>query len=121
MARRREDKAANVERGQRLLLIREALRKSQYDMAEVLNEAARAIGLPATYRYYTVSRNEAGTVSFEDAAVWLSVDPEARSWNWLVFGREQLSTDVDLPAPVLKTFLPEKAQRPKKRRAGGDR
>lgn len=74
------------ERGRRLRSIREALGLSQYDIAPLLNQAAEQLGFPANYRYYTVSRNEAGTISFEDAAVWLAIDPAHHSLDWIVYG-----------------------------------
>lgn len=75
-------------RGARLRTIREGLGVSQYVMATKLNEAARRLGLPGDYMYFHVSRMERGSVTFEDAAVWLSLTNGARSWDWLVFGEE---------------------------------
>ena len=86
VARRRRDRNADAERGARLREIRELLGYSQFDFVEKLNQAARAMGLPATYRYYTVSRIESGALGFEDAAVYLALDPQHRSWDWFIWG-----------------------------------
>lgn len=86
MARPRKDQTVKLARGQRLASIREGLGLTQDAIVERLNAAAARLGLPANYRYYTVSRMESGTISFEDAAVWLSLTNGARDWNWLVFG-----------------------------------
>lgn len=99
MAGRRQDPQAMLERGRRLADIRARLSLSQYDIAPKLNAAARSLGLPESYKYYTVSRNESGTISFEDAAVWLSIDPLARGWDWFVLGLE--------PTPVRPTIQGE--------------
>jgi len=106
MPRRREDKAANEWRGKELAKIRAEQYEgvSQYDFAERLNAAAKDLGLPATYRYYTVSRNESGTIGFEDAAVWLSLDKRKRGWDWFIFGPwgEEGGEGARLyPAPVV--------------------
>lgn len=78
----------DVARGKRLAAIREALGLTQSGIVDYLNEAAEALRLPARYRYYTVSRMEAGSISFEDAAVWLELDPdkENHGWEWFVLG-----------------------------------
>jgi transcriptional regulator with XRE-family HTH domain len=100
MARRRENPEANRVRGERLKAIRDALGLSQYDIVPLLNAAAEALGLPASYRYYTVSRNESGSISFEDAAVWLSIAPASLpvSWEWFVLGeaKKEALTESEL-------------------------
>jgi transcriptional regulator with XRE-family HTH domain len=82
-------------RGKLLLEIREHLGLSQFEMAARLNEQAMALRLPQSYRDYTVSRNESGTISFEDAAVWLALDPARaiHGWEWFIF----------VPATLLET------------------
>jgi transcriptional regulator with XRE-family HTH domain len=86
MARKLTDQ--DIARGRRLAEIREALGLTQDAMVPRLNVAAEALGLAVRYKYYTVSRMEAGSLSFEDAAVWLSLDPERRGWEWFVFGAD---------------------------------
>lgn len=86
VARRRRDRKADLERGARLRMIREALDYSQFDFVDKLNQMARTMGLPATYRYYTVSRIESGALGFEDAAIYLALDPEHRGWDWFIWG-----------------------------------
>lgn len=93
--RRRRDKKTDLERGTRLRLIREALGYTQFDFVEKLNQTARALGLPATYRYYTVSRIESGALGFEDAAIYLALDPEGRGWDWLVWGEREKPPTAD--------------------------
>lgn len=84
--------AQDIERGRRLTGIRETLDLTQYQMADRLNDAAEAMGLPARYRYYTVSRMESGSITFEDAAIWLSLDPvRGHGWEWFVFGTPTIS------------------------------
>lgn len=84
MARKLTDR--DVARGTRLKAIRDALGLTQSAMVDVLNRAAEALGLEPSYRYYTVSRNESGSISFDDAAIWLRCDPQRRGWEWFVFG-----------------------------------
>jgi transcriptional regulator with XRE-family HTH domain len=114
MARRRQDKAANAARGKRLAEIRDQLGITQDAMVPLLNAAAAELRVPATYRYYTVSRNESGTISFEDAAVWLSLDPLRRGWDWFVFGERapagQGTNHMDAPE-----HWERKAEPPRKR------
>jgi transcriptional regulator with XRE-family HTH domain len=90
MARRltEQDKARRM----RLKEIRTALDLTQDALVAQLNEAAKRMGLPANYRYYTVSRMESGSMSFEDAAVWLAIDPENRGWEWFVSGKPHKAT-----------------------------
>ncbi len=76
----------DIERGRRVRAIREALGLTQDAIVGELNDTAKRMGLPATYRYYTVSRMESGSIGFEDAAVWIALDPEGRDWEWFVFG-----------------------------------
>lgn len=85
---------AERDRGERVRVIREALGVSQYDFSALLNESAKRLGLPEVYKFYTVSRMEAGSVSFEDAAVCLALDPSRKAseplrWDWFVFGEPQ--------------------------------
>lgn len=87
MSRRKRDKAGDAERGTRAKEIRDLLGQSQYDIVELLNTTARRMGLPASYRYYTVSRMERGSISFEDAAVYVAIDPNKRGWEWFVLGQ----------------------------------
>lgn len=61
---------------------------SQYDIVDRLNATARTMGLPAHYRYYTVSRMESGALGFEDALIYIAIDPEARGWEWFVTGKQ---------------------------------
>lgn len=84
MARRLTE--ADKARGKRLAAIREAIGITQEQMVGRLNAAALTFGLAARYRYYTVSRIESGSISFEDAAVWLSLAPASMkaTWEWLV-------------------------------------
>lgn len=85
MPRRTTD--ADRARGERILEIREQVPdRSQEAFAAALTKAAKAIGLPVNYRYYTVSRMEGGSISFEDAAIALSLDKKKRGWDWFVFG-----------------------------------
>jgi hypothetical protein len=89
MSRPRKDRAVHEARGERAKQIRDALGLSQTDFLPLLNEAARSLGLPEVYRKdYVVSRTETGSrpMTFEDVAVWLSLDPKERTWEWLVFG-----------------------------------
>lgn len=86
MARRKRDKAGDAERGARAREIRDLLGQSQYDIVELLNSTARRMGLTAAYRYYTVSRMERGSISFEDAAVYVAIDPQQRGWEYFVLG-----------------------------------
>jgi transcriptional regulator with XRE-family HTH domain len=114
MARRLTE--ADVARGRRLTTIRDALRLTQDAMVERLNTSARVLGLPARYRYYTVSRMESGSISFEDAAVWLALDPLRRGWDWFVLGKEIM--------PTIRGEAPESDRQvagfpPKKRRVSG--
>lgn len=88
-------------RGRRLKQIREALKLSQAAVVERLNEAADALGLPARYEYYTVSRMEKGSITFEDATVWLSIDParkgrEPLRWDWFVVGDTRVTRRVNV-------------------------
>lgn len=126
MPPRREVTGTMAERGKRLRTIRESLGLSQYDLAPLLNEMAARLGLPANYRYYTVSRAEAGTISFEDAAVWLAIDPARHSWEWFVFGEAGARAgkhpppkpaDASLYQPVPK---PQRHAPPQKRRRTGN-
>lgn len=75
-------------RGLKLKEIREAMELSQSAIVERLNDAARRLNLPDRYVYYTVSRMEKGSISFEDARVWLSVaaDRDRFTWEWFVGG-----------------------------------
>lgn len=78
-------------RGARLREIREALSATQEEMVPLLNAAAERLLLSVRYKYYTVSRMESGSIGFEDAAVWLSLDPHRKAngplrWDWFVFG-----------------------------------
>lgn len=87
-------------RGRRLQGIREAMGVTQRVFATHLNVAAERLGLPAVYRHYTVSRIEAGSISFEDAAVVLSLYPgrnasDPLKWNWLAFGLDHLPAPED--------------------------
>lgn len=91
---------ADVARGRRLTSIREALRLTQDAIVHRLNASARALGLPARYRYYTVSRMESGSISFEDAAVWLAIDPAGRGWEWFVLG-----TELETVTPTIQDEL----------------
>lgn len=116
-------------RGERAAEIRDRLgRLTQEAMTEKLNDTARQLGLPATYRYYTVSRMERGTISFEDAAVLIALDPERRGWDWFVRGEPTASA----PAASPKRYVPPeeayqivtqskqaKRQRPPRRRRNG--
>lgn len=86
VARRRRDRKADTERGARLRMVREALGYSQFDFVDQLNAAARSLGLPALYRYYTVSRLESGAIALEDVEVYRALDPEHRDWEWFVWG-----------------------------------
>lgn len=87
--------ADDAARGQRLRSIREARGLTQEEMVPLLNQAAERLGLAVRYKYYTVSRIESGSISFEDAAVWLSLDPsrdkasDPLRWDWLVFGERK--------------------------------
>lgn len=120
MARRREDAEGMEERGRRLRSIREALGLTQYDIVPKLNEAAERFGLPPNYRYYTVSRAESGTISFEDAAVWLAIDPAHHSWEWFVFGdRPPKSAKHPPTRPIEDSAMPPAPRQ--KRKAGGQR
>lgn len=108
MARKLTDE--DTARGRRLAEIREALGLTQDAMVARLNAAAEGLGLSVRYKYYTVSRMESGSISFEDAAVWLSIDPSRKPgqpwrWDWFVFGekrpaiaREPRETPVARPA-----------------------
>ena len=125
MPPRREVTGTMAERGKRLRTIRESLGLSQYDLAPLLNEMAARLGLPANYRYYTVSRNESGTIGFEDAAVWLAIDPGHHSWDWFVFGEREAKAakhpppkpaDASLYQPVPK---PQRRSEPHRRRRSG--
>ncbi len=82
------------QRGERVKAIRDGLGLTQYEFADQLNDAAERLGLPADYRYYTVSRLESGSVGFEDAAVCLSLDSERKNgelrWDWFVFGERRV-------------------------------
>jgi transcriptional regulator with XRE-family HTH domain len=84
LARRltRYDKA----RGKRAAEIREGLGLTQQGVVERLNKAAEDLGLPARYQYYTVSRMEQGSMSFEDARAWLTIAKPRRTWEWFVAG-----------------------------------
>ena len=86
VSRRKRDKAGDVERGARAKAIRELLGQSQYDIVELLNATAKRLGFDSTYRYYTVSRIERGSISFEDAAVYVAIDPQQRGWEYFVLG-----------------------------------
>ena len=112
MARRLTE--ADVARGRRLTTIRDALRLTQDAMVERLNTSARALALPARYRYYTVSRMESGSISFEDAAIWLALDPLRRGWDWFVLGKEITPTIRADDSDRLVAGFP-----PKKRRVSG--
>lgn len=95
--------AADRARGERAREIREALGiQSQYDMVDVLNKAARQLGLAARYRYYTISRIESGSVKFEDATAYVHLDPKKRGWEWFVTGQEHHSAKHADPASFKK-------------------
>ncbi len=80
--------AQDVERGRRLTGIRETLELTQYQMAD-------------RYRYYTVSRMEAGSITFEDAAIWLSLDPvRGHGWEWFVFGTPTIAPKRHHETPI---------------------
>jgi transcriptional regulator with XRE-family HTH domain len=107
MSRRRHDPDAMRERGKRLAEIRNALGLTQEEMVPKLNAAARKLGLPESYKYYTVSRNESGTISFEDATVWLSLDSNpAHGWDWFVRGTVAKRGKL-LPRPGTTTAVHE--------------
>jgi transcriptional regulator with XRE-family HTH domain len=89
MTRPRKDRAAHEARGERAKMIRDALGLSQTDFLPLLNEAAKRLGLPAVYsKDYVVSRTETGSrpMTFEDVAVWSSLDKAQRGWEWLALG-----------------------------------
>lgn len=109
VARRRRDPSLDKGRGERARQIREVLAMSQYDMVDRLNATARSLGLPASYRYYTVSRMETGALGFEDALIYIALDPEQRGWEWFVTGKQ--AKDAKHASPALFT--------PAKRRASG--
>lgn len=88
VARRKRDRAEDLARGARAREIRELLGLSQWDIVEALNKTAKGLGLPAVYRYYTVSRVESGSISFEDARVYIALDPQKRGWEWFVTGHQ---------------------------------
>ena len=120
MPPRREVTGTMAERGKRLRLIRESLGLSQYDLAPLLNETAARLGLPANYRYYTVSRAESGTISFEDAAVWLAIDPAHHTWEWFVFGEAKAkAAKHPPPKPVDASLYHPVAKPDRKRRRSG--
>lgn len=118
MANRRQNPEAMLERGRRLAEIRDRLGLTQYEMVDPLNAKARALGLPEVYRYYTVARMEGGVISFEDAAVYLALDPEQRSWDWFVFGKEKRAGKHPPPKPAdpsLYIAVPPRRERKRKR------
>lgn len=88
VAQRRRDEAGDKARGERAREIRSLIDVSQWDLVPMLNNTAKALGLAPRYKYYTVSRIESrGTLSFEDAAVYVALDPQQRGWDWFVLGR----------------------------------
>jgi transcriptional regulator with XRE-family HTH domain len=88
----------DIARGKRLTHIREVLGLTQDAMVDRLNETALSLGLPARYKYYTVSRMESGAITFEDAAVWLALDPTRHGWDWFVLGTEPERVRPRIPA-----------------------
>lgn len=90
MARRRQNEDGNAAMGQRLRAVREAMGETLQSMARRLNVAATELGFPPAYEFWTVQRNEKGSLSFEDMAVWLAVAPAEMSltWDLLAFGRK---------------------------------
>ena len=95
--------AADHARGERAREVREALGiQSQYDMVDVLNKTARQLGLLARYRYYTISRIESGSIKFEDAALYVYLDPKRRGWEWFVMGKESAPVKHADPAMFQK-------------------
>lgn len=89
VAQRRRDESGDKARGERAREIRSLIGVSQWDLVPMLNNTAKALGLTPRYKYYTVSRIESrGTLSFEDAAAYVALDPQQRGWDWFVLGRE---------------------------------
>jgi hypothetical protein len=96
MPRRTSD--ADRARGERIAEIRAQIPdRSQETFADAMTKAANAMGLTVKYRYYTISRMEGGSISFEDAAVALSLDKERRGWDWFVFGTDVRTARQPLP------------------------
>jgi hypothetical protein len=114
-------------RGKRLTSIRDALELTQEGIVDLLNETALSLGLPARYKYYTVSRMEAGSISFEDAAVWLAIDPDkdVHGWDWFVLGieRKRVTPKIrdELSGPEFETQVGGFPSRQKKRASGEHR
>lgn len=101
------------QRGERLVQIRDALGVTQEAVVAILNDAAQNLGLPARYKYYTVSRMESGSMSFEDAATWLAIAPPSMgcTWEWFALGRPrepaasnlgQVEAPAETPAKLVK-------------------
>ena len=77
-------------RGARLRLIREAYNETQPVFAKRLNAEAKRRGYPQRYYAVSVSRIEMGSMTLEDATVYLSLvagaENTARWWDWFVLG-----------------------------------
>jgi len=73
-------------RGARLKQIREAYNETQPEFAKRLNKEARAHGYPERYYDVVVSRIENGSMTFEDAMVWMALDPHERTFEWFMKG-----------------------------------
>ena len=93
---RRTITAYDRSRGQRLRQIRETYNETQPVFAKRLNAEAKRRGYPQRYYDVSVSRIEMGSMTFEDATVWLSLDPLERGWGWFVLGAAEHDADVAL-------------------------
>lgn len=58
--------------------------------ASALNNAAKRLGFEARWTESKISQTENGrrSLSLEDLAVTVYLDPARRSWHWIAFGRE---------------------------------
>jgi transcriptional regulator with XRE-family HTH domain len=84
----------------RLRAVREATGLTQLQFLPLLNEAAARLGVRA-YAQSTLSRLETGLqeATFDDVAVFASVDPERRGKLWLAWN-EQTDSTLGKRAPV---------------------
>lgn len=98
MARRMKPVAGS--RGERVQQIKDAVERKEGreltvgEIAERLNAIARALNFEERWSGPRFSKMVHGQEpALEDAACLLALDPESRTWNWLVFGLNAKGVD----------------------------
>lgn len=91
MSSRADELRAMAERGERVKKVRDALQLTGVQFAERVEKLAAGFGVALRFDDTKLSRVENGTrnLTAEETAAVLWLDPEERSAQWLVFGRER--------------------------------